>query len=111
MIKQGDVFLLRIFLGENDMDKGKPLYEQIVLKAHSLSLAGVTVLRGIMGFGARSHLHSAKVMRLSENLPVVVEIVDTRQNLKKLFPFLEPVINNALITLEKITVINCESDL
>lgn len=98
-------YLLRIFVGETDRYKGKPLYEQIVLKARELNLAGATVTRGIMGFGAHSRVHTAKILRLSEDLPVVIEIVDTEENLKQLWPFLDEVVAEGLITVEKTRVI------
>ena len=97
--------LLRIFIGESDNYKGKALYEQIVLKARELNLAGATVTRGIMGFGADSRMHSAKLLRLSEDLPVVIEIVDTEENLSKLLPFLDEAVTEGLITMEKVRVI------
>ncbi|MDD5254552.1 MAG: DUF190 domain-containing protein [Candidatus Omnitrophica bacterium] len=97
--------LLRIFVGENDTLHGKALYEQIVLKARELNLAGATVLRGLMGFGADSRMHTAKLLRLSEDLPVVIEVVDTEENLNKLLPFLDEVVQEGLITLEKVRVI------
>lgn len=97
--------LLRIFFGESDKHHGKPLYELIVMKAKELGLAGATVLRGIMGFGADSRMHTAKILRLSEDLPVVIEIVDTEENLNKLLPFLDEVVQEGLITMEKVRVI------
>jgi len=97
--------LLRIFIGESDKYKGKPLYEQIVIKARELHLAGATALRGLMGFGADSRMHSAKILRLSEDLPVVIELVDTEENLNKLLPFLDETVQEGLITLEKVRVI------
>lgn len=97
--------LLRVFIGESDEFDGKTLYEQIVLKARELNLAGATVLRGILGFGASSRLHSAKLMRLSLDLPVVVELVDTEDNLNKILPFLDQTVTDGMITLEKIKVI------
>lgn len=97
--------LLRIFIGESDRHKGGPLYEQIVLKARELKLAGATVVRGIMGFGADSHMHTAKVLRLSEDLPVVIEMVDTEENLNKIMPFLDETVKEGLITLEKVRII------
>jgi PII-like signaling protein len=97
--------LLRIFIGETDKDRGKPLYEQIVLKARELHLAGATVLRGVMGFGADSRMHTTKLLRLSEDLPVVIEIVDTEENLNKIIPFLDETVKEGLITLEKVKVI------
>ena len=97
--------LLRIFIGETDQYKGKAVYEQIVLKARELNLAGATVVRGLMGFGADSRLHTAKLLRLSEDLPIVIELVDTKENLDKLLPFLDEVVTEGLITLEKVRVI------
>ena len=97
--------LLRIFIGESDNYKGKALYEQIVIKAREMNLAGATVTRGIMGFGADSRMHTAKLLRLSEDLPVVIELVDTEENLNKLRPFLDEVVTECLITLEKVRVI------
>ncbi len=97
--------LLRIFIGESDSYKGKALYEQIVLKAREMNLAGATVMRGIMGFGADSRMHTAKLLRLSEDLPVVIELVDTEENLNKLLPFLDETVQEGLITLEKVRVI------
>lgn len=97
--------LLRIFVGESDNYKGKALYEQIVLKAREMNLAGATVTRGIMGFGADSRMHTAKLLRLSEDLPVVIELVDTEENLNKLLPFLDETVQEGLITLEKVRVI------
>lgn len=100
-----DGMLLRIFVGETDRHKGKALYEQIVIKARELNLAGATVVRGIMGFGADSRMHSAKLLRLSEDLPIVIELVDTEENLNKLLPFLDETVQEGLITLEKVRVI------
>ena len=97
--------LLRIFIGETDSYKGKPLYERIVLKARELNLAGATVVRGIMGFGADSRMHTAKILRLSEDLPIIIEIVDTEENLQKLQPFLDETVEEGLITLEEVKVI------
>ena len=97
--------LLRIFIGESDHVGSKPLYEAIVLKARELNLAGATVLRGIMGFGAESRIHTAKILRLSEDLPIIIEIVDEQENIDKLIPFLDEHVKEGLITLEKVTVI------
>ena len=97
--------LLRIFIGESDSYKGKPLYEQIVLKAREMNLAGATVTRGVMGFGADSRMHTAKILRLSDDLPIVIELVDTEENLNKLIPFLDETVEEGLITLEKVRVI------
>lgn len=97
--------LLRIFVGETDQYRGKALYERIVIKARELNLAGATVIRGIMGFGADSRMHSAKILRLSEDLPIIIEIVDTEEKLNTLIPFLDQVVTEGLITLEKVRVI------
>ena len=97
--------LLRIFIGESDHYKGKALYVAIVLKARELNLAGATVVRGLMGFGADSRMHTAKLLRLSEDLPVVIELVDTEENLNKMLPFLDESVTEGLITLEKVRVI------
>jgi len=97
--------LLRIFIGEADKHGAKPLYEEIVVRARELGLAGATVIRGIMGFGATSRIHSSKILRLSEDTPVVVEVVDTEENLNKLLPFLDQTVTEGLITLEKVRVI------
>jgi PII-like signaling protein len=97
--------LLRIFIGETDRIHGKSLYEQIVLKARDLGLAGATVVRGTMSFGADSRMHSAKILRLSEDLPIVIELVDTEENLNKLLPFIDENITEGLVTMEKIRII------
>ncbi|HRJ30290.1 MAG TPA: DUF190 domain-containing protein [Cyclobacteriaceae bacterium] len=97
--------ILRIYIGESDMLGSKPLYEAIVLKARELNLAGATVLRGIMGFGAASRIHTVKVLRLSEDLPLVIEIIDAEANIQKIMPFLDDVVKEGLITLEELTVI------
>jgi len=97
--------LLRIFIGESDKHKGKPLYEQIVFEARELQLAGATVIHGIMGFGADSRMHSAKILRISEDLPIIIEIVDTEENLNKLLPFLDQTVEEGMITMEKVRVI------
>ena len=96
--------LLRVFIDETDKFKGKPLYESIVMKARELNLAGATVFRGIMGYGATSRIHSIKLLRLSEDLPVIIEIVDTRDNINKILPFLDETVKEGLITMEKIRV-------
>lgn len=101
----GEGLLLRIFIGEIDTYKGKSLYEVIVLKARELNLAGATVFRGIMGYGAASRIHSIKLLRLSEDLPVMIEIVDSEENIKKIIPFLDETVKEGLITMEKIKII------
>ncbi len=97
--------LLRVFVGESDKHQGKPLYEQITLKARELNLAGVTVLRGVMGYGANSRIHTAKLLELSLDMPMVVEIVDTEENLDRLMPFLDETVTEGLVTMEKIRVL------
>jgi uncharacterized protein len=98
-------YLLRIFLGEDDKWQGTPLYEAIVRKARELHLAGATVLRGPMGFGANSRLHTAKILRLSEDLPMVIEIVDSREKIDTLLPHIEEMVEDGLVTLERVEVI------
>jgi PII-like signaling protein len=97
--------LLRIFVGESDHYGGKPLHEAIVLEARRRGMAGATVLRGLMGFGAHSRLHTAKILRLSEDLPIVVEIVDTPEKIAELLPALDEMIGEGLVTLERVRVI------
>jgi hypothetical protein len=97
-------YLLRIFIGESDKHQGKPLYEWITLKAREQGLAGATVLRGIMGFGAHSRLHTFKIERLSEDLPIIIEIVDTREKLENFLTLIDPEIVEGLATLEKAQV-------
>ena len=97
--------LLRIFIGENDRWQHKPLYEAIVLKAREAHLAGATVLRGAMGFGKSSRLHTAKILRLSMDLPVVIEIVDSEEKIQSFLPALNEMVGGGLVTLEKVKVI------
>jgi len=98
--------LLRVHIGEDDRWEGRPLYEAIVLEARALHLAGATVLRGSMGFGAHSRIHTAKVLRLSGDLPVVVEIVDQREKIDRLLQRIGPMVGGGLITLERVEVIH-----
>ncbi len=105
----GDGVLVRIFIGESDQYHRKPLYEQIVLKAREEGLAGATVLRGIMGFGAQSHLHTAKILRLAEDLPVVIEIVDTQEHIDRFMPFLDEAVKDGMITVENVRVLQYRS--
>ena len=97
--------LLRIFIGESDRWHHQPLYEAIVLKARELHLAGATVLRGPMGFGKSSRLHTAKILRLSMDLPLVIEIVDGEDKINEFLPVLDPMIGGGLVTLEKVKAI------
>ena len=98
--------LLRIFIGESDRWNHSPLYEAIVLKARELHLAGATVLRGAMGFGKSSRLHTAKILRLSFDLPIVIEIVDSEEKIQAFLPVLKPMIGGGLVTLEKVRVVH-----
>ena len=93
--------LLRVFIGESDRHEGLPLYEWIVREARRQGLAGATVLRGIEGFGAKSHLHTAKILRLSTDLPIVIEIVDTKEKIEGFLPTIDHAIREGLATLEK----------
>ena len=97
--------LLRIFIGENDRFGGSPLHEAIVLKAREMHLAGATVLRGHMGFGASSRLHTTKILRLSEDLPLVIEIVDSEDSINSFLPVLNGMMTSGLVTLEKVQVL------
>jgi hypothetical protein len=100
-----DAMLLRIFIGEGDVLKGAPLYERIVLRAREHKLAGATVLRGPMGFGKSSHLHTAKILRLSLDLPMVIEIVDSEEKIREFLPILDGMIQGGLVTLERVQAI------
>ncbi len=100
-----DGYLLRIFIGEGDHWHGKPLYEAIVMKARELHLAGATVLRGPMGFGAKSRMHTAKILRLSEDLPIIIEIVDGKEKIDELMPHIDEMVQEGLVTLERVQVI------
>lgn len=97
--------LLRIFVGETDKWQGRPLYEEIILLAKKEKLAGATAIKGFMGFGCKSHLHTAKLLRLSEDLPVVIEIVDQEEKIKKFLSHLDAMVQEGLITLENAKVI------
>ena len=99
-------YLLRLFGGESDRHGHHPLYEAIVLKAREEGLAGATVLRGLMGFGKHSILHTAKILRLSEDLPMIVEIVDSLEKVESFLPFLDEMITDGLVTLEQVRVIH-----
>lgn len=100
----GEGRLLRIFVGESDKHEGRPLYEWLVLRAREAGLAGATVLRGIEGFGAHSRLHTAKILRLSEDLPIVVEIVDLAEKIEAFLPTVDRAIGEGLATVEKVDV-------
>src|SRR5829696_4053705 len=100
-----NAILLRIFTGENDRHGNRPLYESIVLKAREMHLSGATVLRGLMGFGHSSRLHTAKILRLSEDLPLVIEIVDSEERINAFLPVPDEMMSSGLITLEKVQVL------
>jgi uncharacterized protein len=99
-----DAVLLRIFAGESDRHEHRPLYEAILLKAREMHLAGATVLRGPMGYGHSSRLHTAKILRLSEDLPLVIEIVDAEEKIQAFLPVVDTMMSHGLITLEKVKV-------
>lgn len=105
-----DGYLLRIFVGESDRHGHHPLYEAIVLKAREAGLAGATVVRGVMGFGKHSVLHTAKILRLSEDLPMVVEIADSLEKIEQFLPVLDQMITDGLVTLEKVRVIHYKAN-
>lgn len=107
---EGEGKLLRIFIGESDRYQGKPLYQAIVQKAREMELAGATVTRGVMGFGAHSRMHSAKLLRLSEDLPLVIEIVDNEQKIREFVAAIDTMFQDGLITIEKAEVIRYRAD-
>ncbi len=100
-----DDLLVRIFLSEKTKHDGKPLYELIVCEARKMNIAGATVLRGLMGFGADKRLHISKLVDISDNLPIIVEVVDKEENLKPFFDFLDDVVKDGFITIEKVHVV------
>ena len=104
-----DGYLLRIFIGESDRHGQHPLYEVIVLKAREAGLAGATVVRGVMGFGKNSVIHTAKILRLSEDLPMVIEIVDSLDKVEAFLPALDEIITDGLVTMERVKVLHYKS--
>jgi hypothetical protein len=100
-----DAMLLRIFIGESDRHEGRPLYERIVLKAREMHVAGATVLRAPMGYGRSSRLHTTKILRLSEDLPIIIEIVDSEAKINEFLAVLDPMMRSGLVTLEKVQVL------
>ena len=101
-----DSVLLRIFIGESDRHDGKPLHEAIVLKARELHLAGATVIRGAMGFGLSSRIHTSKILRLSIDLPLIIEIVDSEEKINAFLPVLDQMMGGGLVTVEKVKVVH-----
>lgn len=104
-VLDGEQVLMRIFIGEADRHGKKPLYRALVELFRGEGLAGATVLRGTMGFGAKSHLHTVNLLRLSQDLPVVIEVVDTQQNIDRLLPRLDRMVGEGLITMERVRVV------
>jgi PII-like signaling protein len=100
-----DARLLRIFIGEDHKDDGRPLYESIVLKAREMHLAGATVLRGAMGYGHSSRLHTTKILRLSADLPLIIEIVDSEEKINEFLPILDQIMSSGLVTVEQVRVL------
>ena len=105
---EGEGKLVRIFVGESDRWKGRPLYEAIVHRVHEAGGAGVTVLRGIEGFGAHSRIHTARILRLSQDLPIVIEIIDTAERIDTLLPVLDAMIDEGLVTIEPVHILKYE---
>jgi PII-like signaling protein len=106
---QGEGKLLRLFIGESDQWHGKPLYQAIVERVRAEGLAGATVIRGIEGFGADSHLHTSRILRLSEDLPVVIEIVDTPERIDRIVPLLDEMVSEGMLTLERVHIVSYRS--
>lgn len=106
---EGDGKLLRIFIGESDRWEGMPLYEAIVRKIREAGLAGATVLRGIEGFGAHSRIHTARILRLSEDLPIVIEVVDRAERIEAVLPILDDMIEEGMVTVERVQVLKYRS--
>jgi PII-like signaling protein len=106
-----DAVLLRIFFGEDDKHDRLPLYEAIVLKAREMHLAGATVLRGHVGFGHSARVHTTKILRLSQDLPIVVEIVDSEENINRFLPVLDGMMGSGLVTMEKVKVLQYGTDM
>ena len=102
---QETALLLRVLIGEDDRFDGKPLYEAIVLKARERALAGATVLRGPLGFGHSSRLHTTKILRLSEDLPIVIEIIDSKENITAFLPLLDSMLTGGLVSLEEVRIL------
>ena len=103
---EGEQLLVRIFIGESDKVDGKPLYQALVEKLRQEQISGATVLRGILGYGARSVIHTANLLQLSHDLPVIVEVVDTKENIDRVMPHIESIIGDGMITMEKVRVLH-----
>jgi len=101
----GEGKLLKVFIGESDLHGGKPLYQALVERVRAEGLAGATVLRGIEGFGASSHLHTSRILRLSEDLPIVVEIVDTTENIDRILPVVDEMVGDGMVIVERVEVL------
>jgi PII-like signaling protein len=104
-VLEGDQWMVRIFIGESDRWKGRPLADALVERLRKEAFAGATVLRGLAGFGARSVVHTAHLLELSQDLPLVIEVVDTDEHIKRLEPILEEMVADGLVTLEKVKVL------
>jgi hypothetical protein len=106
---EGEGKLLRIFIGESDTWHGKPLYQAIVQRVREEGLAGATVVRGIEGFGADSHLHTSRILRMSEDLPIVIEIVDEAERVDAILPVLDEMVEEGMVTVERVHVVSYRS--
>lgn len=104
-VLDGEQVLMRIFVGEADKHHGRPLYQALVEMFRHEKLAGATVLRGVLGFGAKSHLHAAHLLRLSQDLPIVIEVVDSQENIDRVMPQIDAMVREGLITMEKVRVL------
>lgn len=102
---EGEGKLLRVFIGESDRFEGKPLYRALVERLRGEGVAGATALRGIEGFGATSHLHTSRILRLSEDLPIVIEVVDTAENIERVLPIVDAMVRDGMVTIERVQVL------
>lgn len=106
----GKSTLMRIYLGESDSINGKPLYQAVTELLRQEKIAGASVFRGILGFGAKSHMHTANILRLSQDLPIIIEAVDLEENIKRVLPEIKKLVGNGLITLEKVEVLHYQAE-
>ena len=104
-VLEGEQVLMRIFIGEADKHNGKPLYQVLLHLLQKEKMAGATVLRGISGFGAKSHMHTAHLLSLSQDLPMIIEVVDSQENIDRVMPAIDNIVNEGLVTLEKVNVV------